>query len=103
MPAQHVTTTLRAALCCAVHRWLQTCAWALRSSALCVERLRLVRCPRVLDHDLYTLGQYRQLRLLVLDHCVSLSDEASGMIMIIIIMITVPPARPGQRLFCPDR
>jgi hypothetical protein len=76
-------------MCCAVHRWLQTCAWALRSSALCVERLRFVRCPRVLDHDLYTLGQYRQLRLLVLDHCVSLSDEASGMMMMIIIIITI--------------
>ena len=55
--------------------WMAQLGGCLKSSAGMMRQLSFRRCPRIIDHDLCTLGQYCHLRSLVLDHCVNLSDD----------------------------
>ena len=58
--------------------WMRQLSAVTRSSANSMLRVELRRCPRVPDLSLELLVPYRNLRVLVLDYCVQITDDGLG-------------------------
>lgn len=58
--------------------WMRQLAAVTRASASSMQRVELRRCPRVPDLSLELFTPYRNLRVLVLDYCVQITDDGLG-------------------------
>lgn len=59
-------------------QWMRQLAAVTRASAGSMHRVELRRCPRVPDLSLELFAPYRNLRVLVLDYCVQITDDGLG-------------------------